>query len=300
MKVIEVGNRRITEVEARSLLSELLTKLDPESGKALELQRIAEMVEEAKARIPKPGQIAGLSTGYPSIDELTMGLDKGEVSVWYGGTSMGKSQITQNIALNMAEAGTPIMMVPLEMGVYLNTSRLLYMYGEHKEESFRKLPIYYPKSNRVDLESLANTVADGVANYGIRVVIVDQLQQLVPRRGANLVEAISATTDELHKIADENQVHVMLISHINRTGDRSHAPGLEELKGSGSIEQDADLCIALWRDFEEDDEDFRSPLTVVLRKNRNRGGAIGRGIQLAFQSNMRLVERITTNSSLGL
>ena len=135
----------------------------------------------------------------------------------------------------------------------------------------------------------------------MRAVVIDQLQQLVPRAGVNLVESISATTDELHKIADETQVHILLISHINRTGDRSNAPSLEELKGSGSIEQDADLCVALWRDVDQDDEDYRAPLKLVLRKNRNRGGLIGSSAELVFHDNMRLTERLQTQtSSLGL
>ena len=72
------------------------------TGKALDLLPIGSTVEEAIKMMPVPGQITGLSTGYPEVDKMTGGLGKGEVSVWYGGTSVGKSQLTQNIALNMA------------------------------------------------------------------------------------------------------------------------------------------------------------------------------------------------------
>lgn len=281
--------RRMTQEEARELWNELTMKLDPMSGKAADLRQMGTTVEEAKSRIPKPGQVIGLSTGYPELDEMTGGLDKGEVSVWYGGTSVGKSQITQNIAGNMACKGIPVMMLPLEMGMYLNTSRMMRMFDALTEEKFRQLPIYYPDSKRMDISTLANTVAEGVSKYGIRAVVVDQLQQLVPRTGTNLVEAISATTDELHKIADENQVHVLLISHINRTGDPKLPPKLSELKGSGSIEQDADLCIGLSRNTEDDvpEKGYKAPLDVTLFKNRNRG--INRShCQLRFSPTMRL------------
>lgn len=284
-------NRRMTNEEARNLLDELIQKVDPMTGKAAPIVQMGSVVDEAKSKIPKPGQLAGLSTGYPEVDKMTGGLEKGEVSVWYGGTSVGKSQLTQNIALNIAGTGSPVLMLPLEMGMYLNTARLLRMYGEEKEQQFRELPIYYPDSKRMDISTLANTVADGVAKLGIRAVVVDQLQQLVPRQGTNLVEAISATTDELHKIADESQVHILLISHINRSGARDKNPTLEELKGSASIEQDADICISLYRDLEQEDPigapGYFAPLKLMQTKNRNRGGS-GAFCQLRFTSNMRL------------
>lgn len=285
-------NRRMTNEEARNLLDELLQKIDPMSGKAVELLRMGDVVDEAKTKIPKPGEIVGLSTGYKEVDWMTGGLELGEVSVWYGGTSSGKSQITQNIALNMAVRGVPLMMLPLEMGIYLNTARLLKMYGLEKEQEFRQLPIYYPDSKRMDITTLANTVAEAKSNLGIQAVVVDQLQQLVPRQGTNLVETISATTDELHKIADESQVHILLISHINRSGSRDKNPTLEELKGSASIEQDADICISLYRNIEDEDPEnapgYYAPLQLLQTKNRNRGGA-GRFKSLRVMDNMRLL-----------
>jgi len=284
-------NRRMTNEEARNLLDQLIQKVDPMTGKAADLIPVASTVEEAVKRIPKPGQIVGLSTGYADIDKMTGGLAPGEVSVWYGGTSTGKSQLTQNIALNMAQAGIPMLMLPLEMGVYLNTARLMTLWGPDNAYEFAKLPIYYPDTKRMDVTTLANTVRDGVDKLGIRAVVVDQLQQLVPRTGANLVEAISSTTDELHKIADESQVHILLISHINRTGDPGTAPKLSELKGSGSIEQDADICVGLYRDTEDDapEKGYRSPLMLHLTKNRNRGTENYKA-SLGFEG-MRLVSR---------
>jgi len=286
--------KRLTNEEARTLLDQLLVKVDPMSGKAVDLRQMGDTVDEAIQRLPKPGEIVGLSTGYPGLDTMTGGLEKGEVSVWYGGTSVGKSQLTQNIALNIALMGSPVMMLPLEMGMYLNTSRMLKMYGLDKEEKFRTLPIFYPDTKRMDIGTLANTVAQGVSNYGVRAVVVDQLQQLVPRQAGNLVEAISATTDELHKIADENQVHILLISHINRSGARDKNPTLDELKGSGSIEQDADICVSLYRNVEDDNPDkgWIAPLKLLLTKNRNRGGA-GKHCELGFEPTMRLTNRST-------
>lgn len=284
-------NRRMTNEEARNLLDELIQKVDPMTGKALDLLPIGSTVEEAIKMMPVPGQITGLSTGYPEVDKMTGGLGKGEVSVWYGGTSVGKSQLTQNIALNMALKGVPVMILPLEMGMYHNTTRLLQMNGQETAQEFLRLPIYYPNAKRMDISTLANTVRDGVDKLGIRAVVVDQLQQLVPRQGTNLVDSISATTDELHKIADESQVHVLLISHINRSGVRDKNPTLEELKGSGSIEQDADICISLYRDLSQEDPvqapGYFAPLQLLQTKNRNRGGA-GVYCQLRFTSNMRL------------
>lgn len=287
-------NRRMTNEEVRNLLDELLQKVNPNDGKSLELLPIGTTVEEAIKLIPRPGQLMGLSTGYSDIDKMTGGLGKGELSVWFGGTSVGKSQLTQNIALNMAISGVPVMMLPLEMGMYYNTQRLLQMNGEETAHEFLRLPIYYPDAKRMDIGTLANTVRDGVDKLGIRVVVVDQLQQLVPRQGGNLTEAISSTTDELHKIASENGVHIMLISHINRSSDQTGTPTLQDLKGSSSIEQDADMCISLYKNTDDEDPEkspgYYAPLIATMMKNRNRGN-VGSKAVFKFSPTMRLVQQ---------
>ncbi len=286
--------KRLSQPELRELVDEALTHLDPMRGKAVKLVELRDTVEEALKRIRKPGQIVGLSTGYRDVDLMTGGLDMGEVSVWYGGTSVGKSQLTQNIALNMALAGVPVLSLPLEMGMYQNTTRLLEMYGPENLERFMKLPIHYPEDKRIDIDELANTVAEGVSNFGIRAVVVDQLQQLVPRTNNNLTDSTSKTTDELHKIAEENQVHILLISHINRTGEKGSVPQLSELKGSSSIEQDADICVGLSRNVEDDEPgiNFSSPLNLTLTKNRNRGLQVYRAV-LRY-SGLRLINDTLT------
>lgn len=284
--------KRLTQTEARQLLDEVVPLIDPMSSQAAKIVPASTFTEIAKTHIANHGKLIGMSTGYPSLDKVIGGLDLDETSVWFGGTSAGKSQVTQNISLNLLQAGVPLLHLPLEMGEGRNNARLLGMMGLDKIDEFNRLPLYYPELNRMDIATLANTVEEAVSTYGIRVVVVDGLNQLVPRVGGNQADSISYTTDILHKIAVEHHVHIMMISHINRTGDESQSPHMSELKGSTSIAQDADMVVAVYRNKEDDEpsRDYYAPVKLTLQKDRNKGKPVYESATLNFQSNMRLTE----------
>lgn len=247
---------------------------------------IALTLTEAQEKIKRAGELDGLSTGWDVVDKLTGGLAKAEVTVVFAYTSHGKSHFTQAIALNVARAGHGVLMVPLEMTAVQNTARLLRMVDD-KHEALIGLPIMFPEKKDVkitDLDALIRVAKDD----GAELVIIDQLQQLISgkKERTNDLEDTSAEVSRLAKVHD---IHIILISHVSRSGSFGGAPKLSDLKGSSAIEQDAHMCISIYRDHDATDDLERSTMHVFLRKNRERGMQYTEA-KLRVAPNMQLTE----------
>lgn len=266
--VKRLKSMRLTKDEQNELLLHLLDKVEPKGETPADLLLAADTVEAAEKILGERGRLSGLTTGYPSLDLMTKGLAKGDLIIVYGDTSHGKSQLTQNIAYNLARKEHPILFVGLEMTNAQNTTRFLEIGEGDPLRDTALLHILYPNSNDIGYPTIESHIKSA-AEAGVELVVIDQLQQLT-RSIDNATSETSMITHEIKRMAVRYEIPVILISHINRSGQQNTAPTLRELKGSSSIEQDADVCIAVWRDMEES-HDKRHVLEVWLRKNRNRG-----------------------------
>jgi replicative DNA helicase len=264
--------------EDPEVLAELkMTKAGPESAP---LVTLSETVEQAQKITAREGEIVGLSTGFACIDRMTGGIGPSEIVVVFGDTSHGKSQLAQNIALNMAQREIPILFIGLEMSNAENTVRFLGMGGE------ADLPIIYPANMDLGYKEIDNLVGTAKQD-GIQLVVLDHLHMLT-RDVQNAANELSMISNELKRVARKYELPMMVISHISRQGT-GKVPELRDLKGSSSIEQDADIALAVWRDMEK--EEHLQTLKVVLRKNRLRGRK-HTVAELAILANARLAERV--------
>jgi replicative DNA helicase len=248
------------------LLDELLAEVQPKKGiGSADLIMALQTVAEAKRNAEQKDGIAGLPTGYQSLDKMTKGLAPGDLIILFGDTSHGKSQLSQNITFNLTSNGIPVLFIGLEMTNAQNTQRFLNIGGEDQKGLQALANILYPEKNDLKYETIEAYVEAGTKG-GAQLIVIDQLQQLVRSIDNNTAET-SLVTHEIKRMAVRYKVPIILISHINRSGSTNGVPTLRELKGSSSIEQDADICLAVWRDIES------APhiLQVILRKNRNRG-----------------------------
>lgn len=259
---------RLTEKEWEDIVQVALDKITPKKKTSdLSLVMALETMEEAKAAQASEGKILGLSTGFPSIDQMTKGINKGDLVIIYGDTSHGKSQLTQNIAYNLARSHEPVLFIGLEMTNAQNTGRFMRIGQNDPMVEDALANILYPSSNDLRLENIEEYITSSVGTA--KLVVIDQLQQLT-RSVDNTTSETSLITHELKRMAIRHGVPIILISHINRSSLNGGPPTLRELKGSSSIEQDADICLAVWRDM--DPQHMQSHiLEIVLRKNRNRG-----------------------------
>lgn len=284
-----LDHKRLRPDEEKALLLSLMGRVTPEETvKPPGLIMALDTLAEAEELLARKGQIVGLTTGYPSLDLMTKGMAPGDLCIFFGDTSHGKSQLTQNITYNLAKMGVPVMFIGLEMTNAQNTTRFMGIGAADAEEdrNMALASIMYPANNDLKYENLQACIKEAV-EAGAQMVVIDQLQQLT-RSVTNTASETSLITHEVKRLAVGNNIPIILISHINRGGDKDAAPTLKDLKGSSSIEQDADMCIAVWRDMDPRNERMHL-LDVWLRKNRNRGMEHYM-TQLEVKDGVRLVE----------
>lgn len=280
---VDIERFRWTEEEKHAVFDQLVDSLKPKEQQVVGLVPVSDTVEEAKTRLLTGDQINGLSTGYEDLDLMTRGMAPGEMIVLFGDTSHGKSQLSQNIALNVALEGHKVLFIGLEMTNSENTLRFLQMLEDG--DKLNKLPIIYPKSNAVTYQDVDGLVKKATEE-GAELVVLDHLHMLT-RNIDNMANELSLICHEIKRVARAYEVPIILISHINRTGADKGVPKLSHLKGSGSIEQDADMAIAVFRDIKKGSQ----TLEVVLRKNRNRGMK-HQSCELNIEPSQRLVSQI--------
>ena len=231
-----------------------------DKAKDFRLIRIGELEEDIKEHYASFGQMQGLSSGYRSIDNLTKGLVAGEVTVIAGRTSHGKSAMAINMATKIAMAGHTVLFVTLEMTKVELGSRIYHVY----KDDLSKLQILFQLQQEMDWQSVDGLINEAKKN-GAEVVFIDHLHYFT-REIEHVVESLSNITKELKKNADKHEIPIVLMSHVRKSGNRKDEMDNEELKGTSSIAQDADVILFVHRD-----KDIPDKIAVQITKNRNRG-----------------------------
>lgn len=254
--------RGLLPEERDELLDRLLEEAAPQEVTPLELIHFAETVEEARKLQRTGDEIIGLSTGWKNVDALTGGLMGSQVTVVFGDTQHRKSIFCQNIAVNVASAGTPVLFIGLEMGNAENTERMLGILDDPT------LPIVYPPSTDVNYKDIDKLMALAVES-GVGLVIVDHLH-MFETDGENEAAGISKICREMKRITRKHNVPMILVSHINEDKYRQGIPYLKDLKGSSSIKQIADKAIAVYSPGKDANavEQPDTHVELALRKSR--------------------------------
>ncbi|UCH51674.1 MAG: replicative DNA helicase [Chloroflexota bacterium] len=257
-------------------------------------------------------------SGFTGLDEFLGGFQHSDLIITAGRPSMGKSSLALNIARNAAvEHGACVALFSLEMareslvlrllssesGINLRQVRL----GLHAETDEKRImdatgilseaPIYIDDSPQLRVVEMRSRARRLHYEHGINLIIVDYLQLMQgDGRGENRVQEISYISRSLKAIARELDVPVIAVSQLSRAVEwrASHKPQLSDLRESGSIEQDADVVLFIYRDelyypSQKEWEDvhpgeaYPPAAEVIIAKHRN--GPIG-------QINLRFVPRI--------
>lgn len=254
------------------------------------------------------GQISGVPTGFRELDELTSGLQKGDLIIVAARPSVGKSTFAMNIAEYAATtAGKRVAVFSLEMSREQLTTRMLCSQakvdmqkvnsGETTEEDLLVLSdalltlsdskMYIDDSGNLSVADIRSRCRRQKTRYGLDLVVVDYLGllQLTSKRGS-LVADIAETTRALKILAKELEVPIMLLCQLSRGSEsrkeNGYRPILADLRDSGAIEQDADLVLLLYRKAlamrnRKDDSASGAPneeiednsAEVIVAKNRN-------------------------------
>lgn len=242
--------------------------------------------------------VQGVLTGFRDLDAMTLGMQRSEMIVIAGRPGMGKTSYLLQMALQMTE---PVMIISAEMAYQAVGERLIAQasgVGMHRLKSKYASVVEKEKANASlkDIQTKNIWVSDlthvtpnsirkeiGDAKENPSCIFVDYLQLLsADGFSGNTERETTIISRELKSIAREFNVPVVVASQLNRENEKreSHEPKLSDLRGSGSIEQDADVVMLLHRPayYRIVDEDVDSQddgdCFGILCKNRN--GPVGR------------------------
>ncbi len=248
------------------------------------------------------GEVSGIRTGFADLDAMTTGLQKSDLIILAARPSIGKTSLALNFAEHAAvREGKTVGIFSLEMSKEQLVLRLLSSVanidsqrlrtGFLEEMDFTRLapamntlaeaPIFIDDTPNITTMELRTKARRLQAESGLDLVIVDYLQLMqssTQSRDANRVQEVAEISRGLKALARELQVPVISLSQLSRQAEmrESREPRLSDLRESGSIEQDADLVMFLWREKERGADEHESDGEMVkLKLAKHRNGPTG-------------------------
>jgi replicative DNA helicase len=265
-----------------------------------EFTHIDELLKEGFERITAlyeaGADITGVPSGFRDLDRLTSGFQPGNLIIAAARPSMGKSALGLCMAANLAvRHETPVAIFTLEMSKSEVTQRLMCSEGKVESQRLRtgklaqddwsrltaacdklmKAPIYVDDTGSVtmmDIRSKSRRLKSNHPNLGL--IIVDYLQLMTSGQSVeNRVQEVSQISRQLKVLARDLDVPILALSQLSRAVEQRHdkRPILSDLRESGSIEQDADLVMFIYRDeyYNPDETDQQGLAEVHIAKHRN-------------------------------
>jgi replicative DNA helicase len=259
---------------------------------------IGQIVNEVFARIEaiqeRRGEVLGVPTGYPDLDALTGGLQPSDLIIIGARPSQGKTSLALSLAYNVALlASQGVGIFSLEMsrdqlvqrllsmhtGIDLQRLRMGNLRGDEMNLAFEgmgvlsELPIYVDDSPGLSIGELRAKARRMCNEQDIRLLIIDYLQLMAGgKRAENRVQEVSEISRGLKGLARELNMPVIALSQLSRNVDQrpSHVPLLSDFRESGSIEQDCDIAMGIYREETYDkDTDRKGIAEVHILKHRN-------------------------------
>ena len=221
-----------------------------------------DFVAEAEERTSNWNKMVGLSTGYWTIDNMTMGLAPGELTIVAGQTSHGKTLLAVNIGARLLIAGKKIMFVTLEMTHVEITSRFWKIIEMLNGDPDVLENLMLQKNEKLSWKSIPKLVKKAVEN-GAELVVIDHLHYFT-REMENTAEGLGMVTQEFKRASIKYQVPIILISHTRKV-EKGKQADISDLRGSSFIAQDADIVLMV-----SQHPDLLGRIRVELEKNRNR------------------------------
>jgi replicative DNA helicase len=286
------GETRSSEIVATADKAIIELQRGAEPGRMVDLRTTAgELYGWIEKRVELRGQLTGVTTGFPSLDELTLGWQAGDMIVVAARPSIGKTALILNNAIATARTGKRVAIFSLEMRTRQLQGRMLahlaalplrrIMAGHLAPDDFTKLaeamgvmhelPIYVDDRGGQsiwDIRAACRRLR--LDEGGLGLVIIDYLQLMpgtLDRRGATRNDEMTDISRRTKVLADECSVPILALSQLNRGADSrtDKTPQLSDLRESGSLEQDADIVLFLHRKNHR----ASGPTAAILGKQRN-------------------------------
>lgn len=274
-KIFDVTEQKITSqaIHLREIMHQTFDMIDQRTG----------------------SHVYGMATGFNDLNELTGGLQNGEMIVVAARPSMGKTALGLNIADHVGvDNKKPVVIFSLEMSSQQLVERLLCSRAQIDNQKLRKVMLNDQEYERLNIAagelSEAQIFVDDSPSltplelrakarrlklkHDIQLVVIDYLQLMyVPNAESRQME-VSFISRHLKALARELNIPVVVMSQLNRSpeGREGHRPRMSDLRESGAIEQDADVVMLLHREdyyHSEPDYDRTNTAEIIIAKQRN-------------------------------
>ena len=278
---------------------QILFELSQEKATS-EFSHIETLLKESFERITQlyesGADVTGVPSGFRDLDRITSGFQEGNLIVMAARPSMGKSALGLGVAANLAvRKNVPVALFTLEMSKSEVTQRL--MCSEAKVESQRlrtgklsaddwprltaacdklaKAPVYVDDTGSITMMEIRSKARRLKAKHpDLGLIIVDYLQLMTSGTSAeNRVQEVSQISRSLKVLARDLDVPIVALSQLSRAVEQRHdkRPILSDLRESGSIEQDADIVMFIYRDeyYNGEESEQQGLAEVIVAKHRN-------------------------------
>jgi replicative DNA helicase len=295
-EVIDEAERAVFEIAERGSRG----KVGFRSVKSI----LPEVVNRIDEMYHSDGKMTGISTGFKQLDEMTSGMQPGDLIIVAGRPSMGKTTLAVNIAENAAlGSGKSVAIFSMEMSSEALTLRMISSLGRINQSNLRSGRLEEQDWPRIDSAmtqlSAANIFVDETPGLtpteirararrlkrerGLDLIVVDYLQLMqVSGTKENRATEISEISRSLKALAKELKCPVIALSQLNRGVEQrvDKKPVMSDLRESGALEQDADLILLIYREDVYDPNTTRKGIAdIIIAKQRN--GPTG-DVQLTF------------------
>jgi replicative DNA helicase len=249
------------------------------------------ILEELEALEAAGSEVTGLSTGFRDLDRKLTGLHPANLIIIAARPAMGKSALTANMAMNIALTGKPVAFFSLEMSKEEVAQRMLCAMaridsmklrtGKIGESAWPRLtdaagrlysaPVYVDDSPVVTVTDIRAKCRRLKRQHGLALVVVDYMQLMQGAARENRQQEIAEISRSLKNLARELEVPIIAVSQLNRNLEQREdkRPRLGDLRESGSLEQDADIVIFIYRDeYYNESTDHKGIAEVIVAKHR--------------------------------
>ena len=269
-KIIENTEKSLFDLAERGSFSQSFLKFN---------QALDQTIETATQAMKSDKGIVGVPTGLTDLDEKLGGLHKSDLVILAGRPGMGKTALATNIAYHAAQnimsrqEKSSIAFFSLEMSSEQLSTRILSEQARIKSDDIRKgkvteeeinryieasrniynLPLFIDETPAITIATLSNRARRIKRLFGVSLIVVDYIQLMrapSSNRNDNRVQEVSEITQGLKALAKELKVPVLALSQLSRAVEQrdDKKPQLADLRESGSIEQDADVVMFVYRE----------------------------------------------------
>ena len=268
-KIIESTEKSLFDLAERGSFSQSFLKFNHALDQTIEMATMAMQNDQG---------IVGVPTGLKDLDEKLGGLHKSDLVILAGRPSMGKTALATNIAYNAAQnilkrqEKSSVAFFSLEMSSEQLSTRILSEQARIKSDDIRRgkvteeeinryietsrniynLPLYIDETPAITIATLSNRARRIKRLFGLNLIVVDYIQLMRSNLSKNegRVQEISEITQGLKALAKELSVPVLALSQLSRAVEQrdDKQPQLADLRESGSIEQDADVVMFVYRE----------------------------------------------------